>query len=202
MIFLRWWKDGLCILGMSSFKDGSPGHPSINAKIWLIRFVVKSLQKNNKNLSVRRKSQLIQNKACQSGLMEVCSNGTLFGHVHCSVHILVNCTPTKIICQFLEQLVICCFVHFLVFILLGFLCLNISWFCENKYIITLILFHLINIRNTPGTAGGPGGCDRTLAVKSLKNQRRRRKKRENTPGTAGGPGGCDRTLAIKSRKKA
>ena len=26
----------------------------------------------------------------------------------------------------------------------------------------------LNKENTPGTAGGPGGCDRTLAVKSRK----------------------------------
>ena len=27
-------------------------------------------------------------------------------------------------------------------------------------------------RNTPGTAGGPGGCDRTLALKSRINARK------------------------------
>ena len=27
-------------------------------------------------------------------------------------------------------------------------------------------------KNTPGTAGGPGGCDRTLALKSRKNVRK------------------------------
>ena len=27
-------------------------------------------------------------------------------------------------------------------------------------------------KNTPGTAGGPGGCDRTLAVKSRKNAKK------------------------------
>ena len=31
------------------------------------------------------------------------------------------------------------------------------------------LCHIILYGNTPGTAGGPGGRDRTLAVKSLKN---------------------------------
>ena len=73
--------------------------------------------------------------------------------------------------------------------------------------------------NTPGTAGGPGGRDRTLAVYLLvmpkywggnyfahgrfpevgQKQKTERKK-EDTPGTAGGPGGRDRTLAVKSRK--
>ena len=77
--------------------------------------------------------------------------------------------------------------------------------------------------NTPGTAGGPGGRARMLAVQSQKNARKSvfyRKKikiakkiilsisssyatilgETNTPGTAGGPGGRDRTLAVKSRK--
>ena len=74
--------------------------------------------------------------------------------------------------------------------------------------------------NTPGTEGGPGGHDRTLAVKSRKTLEKQHifvKKRittknilclhisstyANTPGTAGGPGGNDRTLGIKSRKTA
>ena len=63
--------------------------------------------------------------------------------------------------------------------------------------------------NTPGTAGGPGGRDQTLAVKRRKKywgkqifthgifpevgqkQKTEREKRKNTPGTAGGPGGRD-----------
>ena len=66
-------------------------------------------------------------------------------------------------------------------------------------------------RDTPGTAGGPGGHDRTLAVKSKKIARKSwhgarkppgpKERKKDTPGTAGGPGGCDRTLALKSKKK-
>ena len=58
--------------------------------------------------------------------------------------------------------------------------------------------------NTPGTAGGPGGHDRTLAVKSRKGVSpkwvKSKRRRKNTPGTAGGPGGRDPTLAVKRRK--
>ena len=79
--------------------------------------------------------------------------------------------------------------------------------------------------NTQGTAGGPGGRDRTLAVKNIKityislvipkywgkqifthgrfpEVGQKQKTEKNTQGTAGGPGGRDRTLAIKSQKIA
>ena len=59
-----------------------------------------------------------------------------------------------------------------------------------------------NIKSyTPGTAGGPGGRDRTLAVKKRKNGPKSIFCC-NIPGTAGGPGNCDRTLAVQSQKIA
>ena len=37
-----------------------------------------------------------------------------------------------------------------------------------KLVVLVLFFYLKTISNTPGTAGGPGGRDRTLAVKSRK----------------------------------
>ena len=81
---------------------------------------------------------------------------------------------------------------------------------------------MITLGNTPGTAGGPGGRDRKLAVKSRKKRKKKSvffrenfpgsgskaedgeggKKEKNTPGSAGGPGGRDRKLAVIRRKNA
>ena len=65
-----------------------------------------------------------------------------------------------------------------------------------------------------GTAGGPGGRDRTLAVKSRKKRLKKGEKQwpsyawrmqaawaKILQGTPGGPGGREQTLAVKSRKK-
>ena len=87
-----------------------------------------------------------------------------------------------------------------------------------------MLFTEIPKMNTPGTAGGPGGRDRTLAVKSRKNVRKitfflkkikftqqkyffciyllvMPKYWGNTPGTAGGPGSCDQAVKKNFVKK-
>ena len=92
---------------------------------------------------------------------------------------------------------------------------NVCLGWTSRHFSSVYLKQTKNNQNTPGTAGGPGGRDRTLAVKSLKKpkksiishmgdspevgqKQKTEKKKENTPGTAGGPGGRDRTLAVKS----
>ena len=58
----------------------------------------------------------------------------------------------------------------------GSIIIDINWSTLTlvNLIILVVLteFETILSRNTPGTAGGPGGCDRTLAVKSRKNARK------------------------------
>ena len=56
----------------------------------------------------------------------------------------------------------------------------------------------VSVNNTPVTTGGPGGRDRTLAVKRIKNGRNSAFFRyKNTPGTAGGQAAVtEQTLKI------
>ena len=46
------------------------------------------------------------------------------------------------------------------------------WLFESKNITFHCFKQIKGLFNTPGTAGGPGGRDRTLAVKSLKNYKK------------------------------
>ena len=86
----------------------------------------------------------------------------------------------------------------------------IALYCNSVITKRLTLILDTTLSNTPGTSGGPGGRDRTPALKSQKiarksetnfgtreipevgqKQKTEKKEKKNTPGTAGGPGGRD-----------